>query len=302
MAEVGLDKTLRLIDCPGIVFDDSDPSATALRNCVDPDLLEDPVGAVAALLARVKPEELMQLYALPRFPKGDAEAFLSLVARRLGKVKKGGVPDKPQAARTVLRDWNSGKVPYYTPPPKDDAHLVAGGATLVPQFSAGFDLAASSAAADAMVLENAHGPSLAVGALVSLAPAEVSADTTAAARGGLGAGMESSGEEEEEESMEECGESDQEEEGEQEEQSEEEEEAPKLAPKAAAKKKKAAARLAQEASSAAPPLDLAMGSADARRAQKALLKKKNKQSSKLAANMDEGGESEDEAYDFGVHY
>lgn len=51
----------------------------------------------------------MALYALPHFERGDAETFLSLVSRRLGKVKRGGIPDKAAAARAVLRDWNSGE-------------------------------------------------------------------------------------------------------------------------------------------------------------------------------------------------
>lgn len=37
-------------------------------------------------------------------------SFLSLVAKKLGKLKKGGVPDFIQAAKVVLRDWNTGRV------------------------------------------------------------------------------------------------------------------------------------------------------------------------------------------------
>ena len=36
--------------------------------------------------------------------------FLSLLARGIGKLKKGGVPDNLMAARLVLNDWNSGKI------------------------------------------------------------------------------------------------------------------------------------------------------------------------------------------------
>jgi nuclear GTP-binding protein len=32
-------------------------------------------------------------------------------------VTKGGIPDKVSAARGVLKDWNSGKIPFYTTPP-----------------------------------------------------------------------------------------------------------------------------------------------------------------------------------------
>jgi nuclear GTP-binding protein len=38
-----------------------------------------------------------------------------LVARKTGKLWKGGVPNIEAAARIVLKDWNNGKIPYYTP-------------------------------------------------------------------------------------------------------------------------------------------------------------------------------------------
>ncbi len=36
----------------------------------------------------------------------DAMEFLSLVALRTGKIKKGGLADVPKAAKQVLIDWN----------------------------------------------------------------------------------------------------------------------------------------------------------------------------------------------------
>lgn len=55
-------------------------------------------------------------------------AFLSLVARKIGKLRKGGLPDRVQAAKVVLRDWNCGRVPFYTLPPEDKGALSGGGA------------------------------------------------------------------------------------------------------------------------------------------------------------------------------
>ena len=55
---------MKLLDCPGIVFDDSDAGATLLRNCVDAEAMTDPTPAVAAVLKRCAPEQLMQV----RFP------------------------------------------------------------------------------------------------------------------------------------------------------------------------------------------------------------------------------------------
>lgn len=51
-----------------------------------------------------------QVYSIPRFDPDDPFAFLSLVARKIGKLRKGGLPDRVQAAKVVLRDWNTGRV------------------------------------------------------------------------------------------------------------------------------------------------------------------------------------------------
>jgi len=123
MQEVVLDRSIRLLDSPGVVFDDVSGSSdqgghACLRNCVDADSVDDPIPAVQGLLERCSTESLMMTYAIPAFPKGDVMIFLALVAKRSGRVLKGGIPDKVSAARTVIRDWNSGKIPYYTMPPE----------------------------------------------------------------------------------------------------------------------------------------------------------------------------------------
>ena len=41
----------------------------------------------------------MKVYSLPAFGQNDADTFLSFVSRRLGKMKRGGIPDKAAAAR-----------------------------------------------------------------------------------------------------------------------------------------------------------------------------------------------------------
>ncbi|CAN0013934.1 unnamed protein product, partial [Hapterophycus canaliculatus] len=128
MQEIHLDKTVKLLDCPGIVFDDSDAGATLLRNCVDAEAMADPTPAVAAVLKRCAPEQLMQVYSIPRFDPDDAFSFLSLVARKIGKLRKGGLPDRVQAAKVVLRDWNTGRVPFFTQPPEEDGGGGAEGA------------------------------------------------------------------------------------------------------------------------------------------------------------------------------
>jgi len=130
LQEIQLDKHIKLVDSPGVVFDDSD--STVLKNCLDPDLIEDPIRAIDEILHRCPAAQLMALYALPRFK--DTDSFLGLLARKFGKIRKGGIPDKDATARVVLRDWNAGKVKFYTVPPTDSSHL-RGGASIVPSMS-----------------------------------------------------------------------------------------------------------------------------------------------------------------------
>ena len=138
MQEVVLDKNVRLLDSPGVVFDDS---SALLGNCVHADSVEDPIPAVEALLERCNPASLMLQYNIPAFPRNNAMMFLAMVAKRHGRVLKGGVPDKVGAARAVLRDWNSGKIPYYTPPPQDTQKTTrANDAVVVSKFGKEFDV------------------------------------------------------------------------------------------------------------------------------------------------------------------
>jgi len=134
-----LDRNVRLLDSPGVVFDDE---AAMLGNCVDPDSVDDPLPAVEALLKRCNHESLLMNYNIPAFPPGDVLMFLAMVARSYGRVLKGGIPDKVAAARTVLRDWNQGRIPYYTPPTRDGTAVpdVSNDAVIVSEFAKEFDL------------------------------------------------------------------------------------------------------------------------------------------------------------------
>lgn len=122
--EVILDKNIRLIDCPGIVFaeeNDGNSAANALRNCVNVDEIADVYSPMGAILERCPQSYLMQLYSIPKFKSQDVMAFLSLVARATGKLKKGGIPNTDAVARSILHDWNTGKIKYYCKVPVDES-------------------------------------------------------------------------------------------------------------------------------------------------------------------------------------
>ncbi len=133
MQEVSLDSKVKLIDCPGLVLD-SGPAGAALRNAVDTGKLEDLIAPVESILQRCGKEYLQLLYGVPEF-SGVTE-FLGLLGRHVGRVKKGGVSDEAAAAKKVLKDWNDGKIKYFTHPPERSAEETV----VVAQFSEEFDV------------------------------------------------------------------------------------------------------------------------------------------------------------------
>ncbi|CEI94509.1 hypothetical protein RMCBS344292_08718 [Rhizopus microsporus] len=141
--EISLDKNIKLLDCPGIVFaqqGDQNDAEITLRNCVKVELLEDPVtpgkirlhefnhwltlSVVEVILNKCGIEQLRKTYSLSFF--SNVHEFLVLLAQQRGKLKKGGIPDVEQAAKHVLNDWNSGKIPFYSVPPSTkQSHIEA---------------------------------------------------------------------------------------------------------------------------------------------------------------------------------
>ncbi|XP_052781715.1 guanine nucleotide-binding protein-like 3 homolog [Mya arenaria] len=137
MQEVMLDKHIRLLDSPGVVMatGNSDTSVV-LRNCVKLENLEDATGPVDVILKRCNKQQMMLHYCITEYQ--DVNEFLSLLARRLGRLKKGGIPDVNRAARTVLQHWNMGKINYYTHPPEQtDTHMSA---EIITQMGQEFDI------------------------------------------------------------------------------------------------------------------------------------------------------------------
>ncbi|OWF35042.1 guanine nucleotide-binding protein-like 3 homolog [Mizuhopecten yessoensis] len=117
MQEVHLDKYINLLDSPGVVMaTGASDMSVILRNCVKLESLADPVGPVEAILKRCSKEQLMIHYRVPDY--SNVNDFLALLAKRFGKLKKGGIPDVGKAAKTVLHDWTCGRITYYTQPPE----------------------------------------------------------------------------------------------------------------------------------------------------------------------------------------
>ena len=120
--EIHLDKHIKLLDSPGIVFartdglSATDAAQVALRNCIKPEDISDPILPVQLMLQKCSHPDLCKLYNITAF--ADVNDFLINVARARGRIRRGGLPDTNAAALLVLSDWNQGRIPYYTVPPQ----------------------------------------------------------------------------------------------------------------------------------------------------------------------------------------
>eukprot|EP00727_Mastigamoeba_balamuthi_P003249 m51a1_g12921 putative guanine nucleotide-binding protein (586) ;mRNA; r:689-3179 len=119
VSEVKIDKNIRLLDSPGVVFADADANKSPLLSAASVRMSDKSIDASSRaepLIARAPRAQLLAAYKIPEF---DSPAeFLSALARRRGKVLKGGIPDVEAAARIVLGDVAGGRLPYWVEPPQ----------------------------------------------------------------------------------------------------------------------------------------------------------------------------------------
>ncbi|TIB74393.1 hypothetical protein E3Q23_02663 [Wallemia mellicola] len=194
--EVVLDKNIKILDSPGVVFADEDTNdkdaindseklkkrqaEITLRNVIKVENIDDPQPSIELILERCSVNHLSQLYEIPEF--NGVTDFLVKIALTRGRLGKGGVPDLLATARSVLRDYTCGKIPYYTQPPRStmgapviqskQSTLSSGfyppsdakpsentssaeGAAIVTEFSQAFDLASLLGESDAQTLSGA---------------------------------------------------------------------------------------------------------------------------------------------------
>jgi len=119
---IALTRRLYCLDCPGIVpptpKDFDSDCAKVLKGVVRAERIQTPSDYIHEVLSRVKRQYLLQKYKLPAETTWqDAEEFLEIVGRKMGKLHKGGEPQIDVAARIVLYDWQRGRIPFFTPPP-----------------------------------------------------------------------------------------------------------------------------------------------------------------------------------------
>ena len=118
---ITLMKRIYLIDCPGVV----PPNAAntdednLLRGAFRVENVDNPAQYIPALLDKTKQKHVERTYSV-NFD-GTATDLLERLARKSGRLLKGGEPDVDGVAKMVINDFLRGKVPWFTPPPHDGA-------------------------------------------------------------------------------------------------------------------------------------------------------------------------------------
>ena len=114
---ITLMRRIYLIDCPGVVPPSQHDTEEdiLLRGVVRVENVDNPEQYIPAVLRRVQPRHLERTYGVKNVQ--DPIEFLSILARKGGRLLKGGEPDLDGVAKMVISDFLRGKVPWFTPPP-----------------------------------------------------------------------------------------------------------------------------------------------------------------------------------------
>jgi nuclear GTP-binding protein len=116
---ITLMKRIYLIDCPGVVYPvgDSDTDLV-LKGVIRVENLKEPSEHISAVLERVKEDYVKRTYQVSSW--SDEVDFLEQVARKSGKLLKGGEPDINTVSKMILNDFQRGKLPYFVKPYSDE--------------------------------------------------------------------------------------------------------------------------------------------------------------------------------------
>lgn len=104
---VKIKKGLYLLDTPGVIpYMERDKAKHALTSTIDYSKIKNHENAVLDIIEQF-PDKIKRHYHV----KGeDPEEILENIAKKLNKYKKGGVLDTGNAAKTLLMEWQRGRI------------------------------------------------------------------------------------------------------------------------------------------------------------------------------------------------
>ncbi len=115
---VRIDKNLLIVDTPGVLplIKKSSSYELVLKGFIPPEKLKNPIPPALKLLEEIlnlMPNILKETYGVEA---EEPYKFLELLAAKRGFLIKGGELNIEEAAKTILRDWQFGKLKFYRPP------------------------------------------------------------------------------------------------------------------------------------------------------------------------------------------
>lgn len=112
-----------LIDCPGIVPPNQNDTEEdiLLKGVVRVENVSNPEQYIPAVLNKCKRSHIERTYEVKEWT--NSIEFLELLARKGGRLLKGGEPDLDGVAKMVLNDFMRGKVPWFTPCPRAEGAM-----------------------------------------------------------------------------------------------------------------------------------------------------------------------------------
>ena len=121
-------KRIYLIDCPGVVppSQGDNEEDILLRGVVRVENVENPAQYIQAVLKRTQTKHIERTYDIKASEYNDDPIeFLSILARKGGRLLKGGEADVDGVAKMVLNDFLRGKIPWFSPPPGKEGTVPA---------------------------------------------------------------------------------------------------------------------------------------------------------------------------------
>lgn len=127
---ITLMKRIFLIDCPGIVPPSAKDSQSDIlfRGVVRVEHVTQPEQYIPDMMMKCERKHLERTYEIKGWSKYEddpsllaqaATEFIEIIARKQGRLLKGGEPDESGVSKQILNDFNRGKIPWFTPPPAD---------------------------------------------------------------------------------------------------------------------------------------------------------------------------------------
>jgi len=123
---ITLTNNIYLVDCPGVVYPKAGETDAGqmLKGVVRVEQVKDAEQYIDEILERIRPEYIERTYGFSHWDSPDD--FLTRLAKRYGKLLKGGEPDYHNVAMMLLHDWVRGKLPWFVCPPfEDDLEKIA---------------------------------------------------------------------------------------------------------------------------------------------------------------------------------